>query len=178
MWQYPHKPRKWAWLAQLAEHETFNLRVMGSSPMLGVQYFASFLLGRAISAWYVHNSSLACCSTQLLHICTCITEPTVWNNCWFCAKLLINSIRFSLMPAQPEGGFAILLSCAFINTPYLIEFWVIFSFYALWFTNVESGWPSGRRRQTQGILPYLLRGFWSPLGGVGSNPTPDIACFL
>jgi hypothetical protein len=25
-----------AWLAQLVEHETFNLRVMGSSPMLGV----------------------------------------------------------------------------------------------------------------------------------------------
>ena len=39
-----------------------------------------------------------------------------------------------------------------------------------------SGWPSGLRRQTQGGLPSREardRAFWSPNGGVGSNPTPD-----
>ena len=36
-----------------------------------------------------------------------------------------------------------------------------------------SGWPSGLRRQTQGGKPSRLRDFWSPNGGVGSNPTSD-----
>ena len=36
-----------------------------------------------------------------------------------------------------------------------------------------SGWPSGLRRQTQGGKPSMLRDFWSPNGGVGSNPTSD-----
>ena len=36
-----------------------------------------------------------------------------------------------------------------------------------------SGWPSGLRRQTQGDKPSKVRDFWSPNGGVGSNPTSD-----
>ena len=35
-----------------------------------------------------------------------------------------------------------------------------------------SGWPSGLRRQTQASASHLW-GFWSPNGGVGSNPTSD-----
>ena len=43
---------------------------------------------------------------------------------------------------------------------------------------ILSGWPSGLRRQTQGILPCshdrgLYRDFWSSYEGVGSNPTSD-----
>ena len=45
-----------------------------------------------------------------------------------------------------------------------------------------SGWPSGLRRQTQGLSYFPIeqweRAFWSPNGGVGSNPTPDTAFFL
>ena len=39
-----------------------------------------------------------------------------------------------------------------------------------------SGWPSGLRRQTQGVFlhPNDGREFWSSIEGVGSNPTPDI----
>ena len=43
-----------------------------------------------------------------------------------------------------------------------------------------SGWPSGLRRQTQGIDPSLIRAFWSSNEGVGSNPTSDknfLYCF-
>ena len=46
---------------------------------------------------------------------------------------------------------------------------------------VWSGWPSGLRRQTQGENPLpskWYRVFWSPNGGVGSNPTPDKPAFL
>ena len=40
--------------------------------------------------------------------------------------------------------------------------------------NQLSGWPSGLRRQTQGSTPsWAVRDFWSPDGGVGSNPTSD-----
>ena len=39
--------------------------------------------------------------------------------------------------------------------------------------HIVSGWPSGLRRQTQGLIPSSGRDFWSPKGGVGSNPTPD-----
>ena len=40
-------------------------------------------------------------------------------------------------------------------------------------TIIKSGWPSGLRRQTQGGELSQLRDFWSPNGGVGSNPTSD-----
>ena len=39
-----------------------------------------------------------------------------------------------------------------------------------------SGWPSGLRRQTQASASHLW-GFWSPNGGVGSNPTSDTFSF-
>ena len=39
-----------------------------------------------------------------------------------------------------------------------------------------SGWPSGLRRQTQ-VSTSPTWGFWSPVGGVGSNPTPDTVFF-
>ena len=39
-----------------------------------------------------------------------------------------------------------------------------------------SGWPSGLRRQTQASASHLW-GFWSPSGGVGSNPTSDTSSF-
>ena len=39
-----------------------------------------------------------------------------------------------------------------------------------------SGWPSGLRRQTQASASHLW-GFWSPNGGVGSNPTSDTSSF-
>ena len=39
-----------------------------------------------------------------------------------------------------------------------------------------SGWPSGLRRQTQ-VSTSPTWGFWSPLGGVGSNPTSDMVVF-
>ena len=39
-----------------------------------------------------------------------------------------------------------------------------------------SGWPSGLRRQTQAFASRLW-GFWSPNGGVGSNPTSDTPSF-
>ena len=41
-----------------------------------------------------------------------------------------------------------------------------------------SGWPSGLRRQTQGIDPSLIRAFWSSNEGVGSNPTSDKNFFI
>ena len=42
-----------------------------------------------------------------------------------------------------------------------------------------SGWPSGLRRQTQAIACAVsaCRVFWSPSGGVGSNPTSDKVFF-
>ena len=48
---------------------------------------------------------------------------------------------------------------------------------------ILSGWPSGLRRQTQGILPCshdrgLYRDFWSSYEGVGSNPTSDSKLFF
>ena len=37
------------------------------------------------------------------------------------------------------------------------------------------GWPSGLRRQTQGLNPSMInRVFWSTYVGVGSNPTSGI----
>ena len=40
-----------------------------------------------------------------------------------------------------------------------------------------SGWPSGLRRQTQAPASQA-RDFWSPTGGVGSNPTSDMTFSL
>ena len=40
-------------------------------------------------------------------------------------------------------------------------------------SHVLSGWPSGLRRQTQELFLHIVWVFWSPNGGVGSNPTSD-----
>ena len=45
--------------------------------------------------------------------------------------------------------------------------------------NIQSGWPSGLRRQTQGdLLADSEREFWSSYEGVGSNPTSDKTFFF
>ena len=46
--------------------------------------------------------------------------------------------------------------------------------------SLVSGWPSGLRRQTQASACAVsaCRVFWSPIGGVGSNPTSDTVFFV
>ena len=58
---------------------------------------------------------------------------------------------------------------------YLIYFWS--HCYIIQYVCEKSGWPSGLRRQTQGLalLPCResVRDFWSSYEGRGSNPLPD-----
>ena len=75
----------------------------------------------------------------------------------------------------------------FINSKHKSVFLNIFSFKKaasnmkrLCRRSSMSGWPSGLRRQTQAIACAVsaCRVFWSPIGGVGSNPTSDIVFFI
>ncbi len=57
-----------------------------------------------------------------------------------------------------------------------------FSLYLIYFRSLisckKSGWPSGQRRQTQGLVALLpcresVSDIWSSYEGRGSNPLPD-----
>jgi hypothetical protein len=43
-----------AWLAQSVEHETLNLRVVGSSPTLGYQFFPLLLSNAVVAPFFGH----------------------------------------------------------------------------------------------------------------------------
>ena len=64
-----------AWLAQSVEHETLNLRVVGSSPTLGVFYLVSF----SNSNLQVNNSLLLLIG---LHKRRCIIKSPARSGIW------------------------------------------------------------------------------------------------